>query len=156
MRRGLLFSMILVVLMAAGGSPGEGAEWVKYFQTDDSLFFFDKESLTSPSANTRRALSKMVPANEGERQQVIKGRAELVPEKDYSGYAYTTVLEEIDCNTLEYCRLSRTDYGSGGPGKTDIMLSRWEWGRACFDDMWLRLVSGFPEAALYRAVCAGE
>jgi hypothetical protein len=156
MRRGLLFSLILLALIAAAGSPGEGAEWVGYFRDEGSLYFYDKGSVTRPSADRRRVLSKAVPAKEGERQKVIQGRAELVPEKDYGDYAYTTVLEEIDCNSLEYCRLSRTDYGAGGPGKADIMLSRWEWGRDCFDDMWLRLVSGFPEAALYRIVCAGE
>ena len=82
--------------------------------------------------------------------------SDLLPEVDYRSYSYTTMLEELDCQTRECCKLSRTDYASGQPGGTETVLNRWEWGRACYDDMWMPLVPGTPEAALYKIVCAAQ
>ena len=120
----MFFAAVLLGLLVGQYEFTEGADWVQYSATDSDLFLYDKESVVSPSKNARRVHTKTVPVNEEEKQKKIAGRVKLLPEVDYRGYSYTTMIEEIDCQTRERCKLSRTDYASGQPGGTETVLNR--------------------------------
>jgi hypothetical protein len=143
MKKTILVAILFGLFLGSYGLAEE-AEWVEYATTGSNIFFYHRESISSPSKDIRQVWIKSVPKSEEDRQKDITKLTETHKGEDFSTFAYTTILDEINCNTRERRTLSFTYYGPQGTNLGSLNYPKAEWRQV------------MPETlgkALYEVVC---